>query len=92
MAKDVIVVRHPDFGRLAHQLAIATERFNQATKETQGCIALIGSLQTIPPEDWDSFLEQIEAEEGAYDAIRELHDKMLQLLRGNQATAATNSR
>lgn len=89
--KDVIVVRHPEFARLRHQLAVATERFNQTTKARQESIALIGSLQTITAEDRDAFLEQIEAEQEAYEEIKDLHDKILRLLRDKpQAKAATN--
>jgi hypothetical protein len=91
--KDVIVVRHPEFARLRHQLAIATERFNQATKGKQESLALIGSLQTIKSEDLEEFLEQIEAEQEAYDVIKELHDKILRLLREeNHAKGAANHR
>ena len=89
--EDVIVVRHPEFARLQHQLAIATERFNQAAKEKQGSLTLIGSLQTITSENRKAFLEQIEAEQEAYEAIKELHEKILRLLReNNQAKAKTN--
>jgi hypothetical protein len=88
--KDVIVVRHPEFARLQHQLAIATERFNQATTGKQGSLSLIGSLQTITSEDRQEFLEQIEAEQEAYEAIKELHDKIVGLLGDTQAKAATN--
>jgi transcriptional regulator of NAD metabolism len=92
MAQDVIVVRHPEFGRLRHQLAIATERFNHATNEKHGFLDLFGSLKTITPEDLKAFLEQIEAEQEAYDVIKGLHDKVLHLLREeNQAKAATTS-
>jgi putative NADPH-quinone reductase len=88
--KDVIVVRHPEFSRLQHQLAIATERFNQAIKARQESLAFIGSLLTITPEDRDAFLEQIEAEQAAYDVIKELHDQIVRLLHeNNQAKAAT---
>ena len=91
--KDVIVVRHPEFARLQHQLAIATERFNQATEGKQESLALIGSLQTITSESRKEFLEQIEAEQEAYEAIKELHDKIIRLLREeNQAKGATNHR
>jgi len=93
MPKDVIVVRHPEFARLQHQLAVATERFNQAAKEKQGSLTLIGTLQTITAEDRKEFQEQIEAEQEAYEAIKDLHDKILRLLREeNQAKGATNHR
>jgi hypothetical protein len=93
MPKDVIVVRHPEFARLQHQLAIATERFNQAAKDKQGSLTLTGSLQTITSETRKEFLQQIEAEQEAYEAIMELHDKILRLLREKpQAKAATNHR
>jgi putative NADPH-quinone reductase len=88
--KDVIVVRHPEFARLQHQLAIATERFNQAAKEKQGSLALIGSLQTITSENRKEFQEQLEAEQEAYEAIKDLHDKIIGLLREkDQAKGAT---
>jgi phosphate uptake regulator len=91
--KDVIVVRHPEFARLQHQLAVATERFNQAAKDKQGSLTLIGSLQTITSENRKEFQEQIEAEQEAYEAIKDLHDKIRDLLREkNQAKAAANPR
>ena len=93
MAEDVIIVPHPEFGLLRHEIATATERFRQATDEKQGLLMLFGTLQTITAEDRKEFLEQIEAEEDAYEAIQELHDKILHLLRENpQAKAATNHR
>lgn len=88
--KDVIIVRHPEFARLQHQLAIATERFNQAMTAKQGSLSLIGSLQTITSEDRQEFLEQIEAEQEAYETIRDLHDQIVGLLRDARAKAATN--
>ena len=92
MAQDVIVVRHPEFARLQHELAVATERFNKATHETQGFLVFIGSLKTITSEDRQAFLEQIEAEQEAYESIKALHDKVLHLLREeNQAKAATTN-
>lgn len=92
MAKGVIVVRHPEFARLQHELAVATERFNQAQKETRGFLALIGSLQTITLEDRKAFAEQIDVEQEAYDVIVRLRDKILHLLREeNQAKAATTN-
>jgi hypothetical protein len=92
MAQDVIVVRHPEFARLQHELAVATERFNQAIHETQGFVVFIGSLKTITSEDRQALLEQIEAEQEAYDVIRGLQDKVLHLLREeNQAKAATTN-
>jgi len=52
---------------------------------------LFGTLQTITPEDRKGFQEQIEAEQDAYEAIRDLHDKILRMLREKpQAKAATN--
>jgi hypothetical protein len=91
--KDVIVVRHPEFARLQHQLAVATERFSQATQARQESIALIGSLQTITAEDRKDFQDQIEAEQEAYEEIKELHDKIIVLLREKpQAKSATNHR
>jgi len=90
MAEDVIIVPHPEFGYLRHEIATATERLHQATKAKQGFLVLIGSLQTITAEDRKEFLEQIEAEQEAYEAIQELHDKILRLLREKpQAKAAT---
>jgi hypothetical protein len=52
---------------------------------------LFGTLQTITEEDRKEFQEQIEAEQEAYDEIKDLHDKILRLLREKpQAKAATN--
>jgi hypothetical protein len=93
MLEDVIIVPHPEFGRLRHQIATATERFRQATEEKQGLLVLFGTLQTITAEDRKEFLEQIEAEQEAYEAIKDLHDKILHLLREKpQAKAAANHR
>jgi hypothetical protein len=93
MPKDVIVVRHPEFARLQHQIAIATERFNQATKEKQGSLDFIGSQLTITLEDRKAFLDQLRTEQEAYDVIQELHEKIIHLLREkNQAKAATTDR
>ena len=93
MTDDIIIVPHPEFGRLRHQIANATERFRQATEEKQGLLVLFGTLQTITAEDWKEFQEQIEAEQDAYEAIKDLHDKILRLLREKpQAKAATNHR
>jgi len=90
---DVIIVPHPEFGRLRHQIATATERFRQATEEKQGLLVLFGTLQTITAEDRKEFQEQIEAEQDAYEAIKELHDKIIRLLRQKpHAKAATNQR
>jgi putative NADPH-quinone reductase len=87
--KDVIVVRHPDFARLQHQLAIATERFNQATKEKQESLGFIGSQLTITLENRKAFLDQLKIAQEAYDEIQELHEKIVHLLREeNQAKAA----
>jgi hypothetical protein len=82
--KDVIVVRHPEFANLQHQIGIATNRFNQATKDKRESLALIGSLQTITAEDREEFQQQIETEQEAYDVIQELHDKIIGLLGENQ--------
>jgi hypothetical protein len=93
MPDDVIIVPHPEFGRLRHQIATATERFRQATEEKQGLLVLFGTLQTITAEDQKEFQEQIEAEQDAYEAIKDLHGKILRLLREKpQAKAATNHR
>jgi hypothetical protein len=93
MQEDVIIVPHPEFGRLRHQIATATERFRQATEEKQGLLVLFGTLQTITAEDRKEFLSQIEAEQEAYEAIKELHDKIIHLLREKpQAKAAANHR
>ena len=92
MPENVIIVLHPEFGRLRHEIATATERFRRATEEKQGLLVLFGTLQTITAEDRKEFLEQIEAEEDAYEAIQELHDKILHLLREKpQAKAATTN-
>jgi hypothetical protein len=92
MPDDVIIVPHPEFGRLRHEIATATERFRQATEEKQGLLVLFGTLQTITEEDRKEFLEQIEAEQDAYEAIKDLHDKILRLLREKpQAKAAATA-
>jgi len=90
MPDDVVIIPHPEFGRLRHQIATATERFRQATEEKQGLLVLFGTLQTITEEDRKEFQKQIEAEQEAYEAIKDLHDKILRLLRQKpQAKAAT---
>jgi hypothetical protein len=92
MPEDVIIVPHPEFGRLRHQIATATERFRQATEEKQGLLVLIGTLQTITAEDRKEFLSQIEAEQDAYEAIKDLHDKIIRLLHEKpRAKAATTN-
>jgi hypothetical protein len=92
MSKDVIVVRHPEFARLQHQMAIATERFDQATKEKQGSLAFIGSQLTITLEDRKTFLDQLRTEQEAYEVIQELHEKIIHLLgEENHANAATKT-
>jgi hypothetical protein len=91
MPGDVIIVPHPEFGRIRHEIATAAERFQRATEEKQGLLVLFGTLQTITADDRKDFQEQIEAEQEAYEEIRELHDKILRLLREKpQAKAATN--
>jgi hypothetical protein len=80
MAKDVIVVRHPEFTRLAHQLSIAAERFNEAAREKHVSLVSIGSYLTITRKDRMEFLERVRVEHEAYDVIRELHDKIIRLL------------
>ena len=91
MSEDVIIVPHPEFGRLRHEIATATERFQQASEEKNGLLVLFGTLQTITADDRKEFQEQIEAEQEAYEVIKELHDKILRLLREKpQAKAATN--
>jgi hypothetical protein len=93
MGEDIVPVPHPEFGRLRHQIATATERFRQASEEKQGLLVLFGTLQTITAEDRKEFLSQIEAEQDAYEAIKELHDKIIHLLREKpQAKAAANQR
>lgn len=91
MPQNVIIVPHPEFGRLRHKIASATERFRQATEEKQGLLGLFGRLQTISSEDRKDLLDQIEAEEQAYDLIKELDGKIVDLLR-DRARAATNHR
>jgi hypothetical protein len=87
---NVIIVPHPEFGRIRHEIATATERFRRATEEKQGLLVLFGTLQTITAEDRKDFQEQIETEQEAYEAIKDLHDKILRLLREKpQAKAAT---
>jgi hypothetical protein len=91
MPEDVVIVPHPEFGRLRHEIATATERFQQASEEKNGLLVLFGTLQTITADDRKEFQEQIEAEQEAYEVIKELHDKILRLLREKpQAKAATN--
>ena len=93
MTEDVIIVPHPEFGRLQHEITAATERFRQATEEKQGLLELFGTLQTITAEDRKEFHEQIQADQGAYETIKRLHDKILRLLHAKpQAMAATNHR
>jgi ArsR family metal-binding transcriptional regulator len=87
--KDVIVVRHPEFARLAHQLSIAAERFNEAAREKHVSLTSIGSYLTITREDRKVFLQRVREEHEAYEAIRELHDKIIRLLdENNHAKAA----
>jgi len=91
MPEDVVIVPHPEFGRLRHEIATATERFQQASEEKNGLLVLFGTLQTITADDRKEFQEQIEAEQEAHEVIKELHDKILRLLREKpQAKAATN--
>jgi hypothetical protein len=91
MPEDVIIVPHPEFGRIRHEIATATERLRQASENEQGSLALIGTLQTITSEDREELMQQIEAEQEAYEAIKDLHDKILRLLREKpQAKSATN--
>ena len=92
--KDVIVVRHPEFGRLQRQLYLAAERFNQAARDKHESLVFIGNLLTITAKDRYAIVEQIEAEHKAYDVIKDLHEKILALLRGNNhvKTAATSQR
>jgi hypothetical protein len=53
---------------------------------------LFGSLQTITEEDRKEFQNQIEAEQEAYEAIKDLHDKILRLLHEKpRAKAATTN-
>ena len=94
MQEDVIIVQHPEFGRLRHEIVTATERFRQAAREKHGSLGLIGSLQTITLEDREELIEQIDAEQEAYEAIKDLHDKIIQLLREkpHAKTATTNQR
>ena len=90
---DVIAVPQAEFGRLQRAIAVATERFKQATEEKQGLLALFGSLQSVTPEDRKEFVEQIETEHEAYGAIKRLNDQILHLVREKpQAKAATNHR
>jgi hypothetical protein len=94
MQKDIIIVPHPEFIGLAHQLSIAAERFNEAAREKHVSLVSIGSYLTITRKDRIEFLERVRAEHGAYDVIRELHDKIIHLLDENNhaKTAATNHR
>ena len=94
MPQDVIVVPHPEFGRLRHELSIAAERFNRAAKRKHESLAFIGSLKTITSEDRQELLQQIEAERAAYEAITEVDQKILRLLREDDhaRAAATTQR
>jgi hypothetical protein len=90
--KDVIAVRHPELGHLRHQLSIAAERFNQAARSKYGALVFIESHLTIKPKDRQEFLERVKAEREAYDAIQELHEKIIRLLdENNQAKATTTT-
>jgi hypothetical protein len=91
MPEDIIIVPHPEFGRLRHQIATATERFRQANEEKQGLLVLFGTLQTITDEDRKEFLSQIEAEQEAYEVIKDLHDKILRLLHEKPRTKAATT-
>jgi hypothetical protein len=92
MAGEFIIVPHPEFGRLRHEIATATERFQQATEKKQGFLVLFGALQAITAEDRKEFQEQIEAEQEAYEAIKDLHEKIIGLLREKpRAKAATTN-
>jgi hypothetical protein len=92
MPGDVIIVPHPEFGRIRHKIATATERFRQVNEEKQGLLVLFGTLQTITADDRKEFVEQIEAEQEAYEAIKDLHDKILRLLHEKpRAKAATTN-
>jgi hypothetical protein len=87
---EAIVTSTREFARLQNRLAVATERFNQATQEKEGLFAFIGTLETITAEDREELMQQIEVEQEAYEAIKDLHDKILRLLREKpQAKAAT---
>ena len=90
---EAIVTSTREFARLQNRLAVATERFNQASQEKEGLLAFIRTLETVSSEDREELLEQLEAEQEAYEEIKELHDKIRDLLREkNQAKAATNDR
>ena len=90
--KDVIVVRHPEFTRFAHQLSIAAERFNEAAREKHISLVSIGSYLTITRKDRMEFLERVREEHEAYEAIKDLHDKIIRLLdENNHAKAATTN-
>ena len=92
-ATDVIAIPQAEFGRLQRAIAVATERFKQASEEKLGLLALFGSLQTVTPEDRKEFVEQIETEQEAYGAIKRLNDQILHLVREkSQAKVATNHR
>jgi len=89
---EAIVTSTREFARLQNHLAVATERFNQATQEKEGLLAFIGALETITSEDREEFLEQIETEQEAYEAIKELHDKVIRLLREDNQAVKTIKR
>ena len=81
-----------EFTRLQNRLAVATERFNQATQEKEGLFAFIGTLETITSEDREELLEQIEAEQDAYETIKELHDRISRVLRDDNQAVKTIER
>jgi hypothetical protein len=89
---EAMVTSTREFARLQNQLAVATERFNQATQEKEGLLAFIGTLETITSEDRQEFQEQIETEQEAYEAIKELHDKVIRLLREDNQAVKTIKR
>jgi hypothetical protein len=73
-------------GRVAHSMRKFAGRYLDRVIS----LSLIGSLQTIASEDLEEFLEQIETEQEAYEAVKEVHDKIVDLLRDSQANAAAN--
>ncbi len=71
---------------------MAAERFNRAARAKHAALVFIDTSLTITPQDRKEFLERVKAERQAYDAIQELHDKIIRLLdENNQAKTTTTN-
>ena len=55
-------------------------------------VSRAASLETITSEDREEVLKQIEAEQDAYEAIKELHDRIIRLLREDNQAVKTIKR